>query len=141
MTLTREALASYLDSQFSALAAAIGQDADPLLGYEPDIDLALRKLGKSRDELASATLEDSQEEAAFALAEYYAARRFWRQLGDRVNRSTGKVSFNFTNQLATAQAIMEDAAAKCAALGYDVAGSGWGVGYLNLDWIENEVTT
>lgn len=139
MTITRADLAEYLNSQFSALAASVGQDTVLATGYRPDIDNALRKLGKSRSEVATATLEDSQEEAAYALAEYYAARRFWRQLGDRVNRSTGKVSYSFTNQLNTAKAIMDDAAARCAALGYDVKGDGWSIGTLNLDWLEPEV--
>lgn len=139
MTITRADLAEYLNSQFSALAASVGQDTVLATGYRPDIDNALRQLGKSRSEVATATLEDSQEEAAYALAEYYAARRFWRQLGDRVNRSTGKVSYSFTNQLNTAKAIMDDAAARCAALGYDVKGDGWSIGTLNLDWLEPEV--
>src|SRR5436190_2123558 len=87
MTLTRGHIAAYLNSQFSNLGAAIGQNSDPLVGFKEDVDAALRKLGVARANLATATLEDSQEEAAETLAEYYAARRIWRQLGDRTIRS------------------------------------------------------
>lgn len=124
MTITRADIATHLDSQFSAMAASIGQaDSDETpTGYGVDIDLALRKLGKTRSELASATLEDSQEEAAFALAEYYAALRFWRQLGDRVNTETGTTSYDFRDQRKSAKEMMEDAANRCALLGYSVDG-------------------
>lgn len=121
MTITRDDVAEYLDTQFSALATSIGQDSDPLFGYEPDINLAFRRLGVTRAALATATVEDSQEEAVQTLAEYYAARRIWRQLNDRVNNTRGQTSFNFDNQKAQAKDIMDDAKKLCTALGYDVS--------------------
>lgn len=139
MTVTRSDLALYLDSQFSSLAASVGQDSLPEAGFAVDIDLTLRKLGVSRSDLPDATLADSQEEAAQALASYYALLRIWRQLGDRVNRSTGKVSFSFTNQLNSVKAMLDDAKARCQALGYDVSGDAWSISTLNLDWLEPEV--
>lgn len=140
MTISRDDVAEYLDTQFSALAVSIGQDSDPLAGFEPDIDLAFRKLGTARADLATATVEDSQEEAVDALAEYYAARRIWRQLGDRVNTSTGVTSYTFTNQLTNVKAMVDDAQKRCTALGYDVTGDSWSIGYLNSDWLEPEIT-
>lgn len=122
MTITRDDVAEYLDTQFSALAASIGQDSDPLTGFEPDINLALRKLGVARANLAEATVEDSQEDAVNALSEYYALRRIYRQLGDRVNTSTGVTSYNFTSQRDSVKAMLDDAQKHCAALGYDVTG-------------------
>lgn len=139
MTVTREDTAEYLDTQYSALAASVGQDADLPTGYAPDIDLALRKLGVARAALATATVEDSQEEALFTLAEYYAARRLWRLLGDRVNHTMNTTTFNFDGQRKQAKEMMDDAAARVAALGYDVTGSAWSVGYLNEDWLEPEL--
>lgn len=136
--IARADLAAYLDSQFSALAASVGQDANPDVGYSPDIDLALRKLGVARADLATATVTDSQEDAVETLAEYYALRRIWRGLGDRVNNSDGVTSYNFTNQLASVKAMLDDAQRRCASLGYDVTGEGWSVGYLNLDFLEPE---
>jgi hypothetical protein len=34
--------------------------------------------------------------------------------------------------------MMDDAKAECQALGVDVGASEWSIGYLNLDWIEEE---
>lgn len=135
MTISRAHIAIYLNSQFSSLAAAVGQDVDAMIGYGPDVDAALRKLGVSEDVLETATLADADREVAFAVAEYAAARRFWRQLSARVNTSIGGNSFTFTHLLPNAKLLMEDAAAKCAALGIDVVG-GWSTGYINMDWLE-----
>jgi hypothetical protein len=140
MTVTRDDVAAYLDSQFSALAASAGQDSDPLTGYEPDINLAYRKLGVARADLATATLEDSQEDAATTLAEYYALRRIWRQLGDRINFSADGATFNHQYMVANVKALVDDAQKRCASLGYDVTGEAWSIGYLNQDWLEPEVT-
>lgn len=141
MTISRAEIAGYLATQFSSLAAAVGQtDSDAsATGYGPDIDNALRRLGKSRSELDNATVEDSQEEAVLTLAEYYAARRFWRRLGDRVNHTMGETRYDFDGQRKSAKEMMEAAASECAALGYDVANIGWSSGYLNLDYLEPEI--
>lgn len=140
MTVTRKQIAAYLNTQFSNLGAAIGQNSDPVIGFAGDIDLALRKIGKARSELATATVEDGQSESAETLAEYYAALRIWRQLGDRTNLSLGGNSVNFTNQQKVVEDIMNDAKARCASLGYDVSGDGMTIGWLNLDWVEAEPT-
>src|SRR5688572_11944689 len=126
MTITRANIATYLHTQFSALTASIGQTlaTEAAAGYGPDIDLALRKLGVARADVAAATLEDSQEEAVFALASYYTARRVWRQLGDRVDNTMGETAYKFDGQRKQAEAIMKDAQKQCAALGYDVTGDG-----------------
>ncbi len=136
MTITRQHIAVYLDSQFSNLAAAIGQDSTPEVGFATDIDAALRRLGTLEDGLETAELLDSQRDLGFALAEYAAARRFWRQLSARVNTTIGGNSFNFTSMLTNAKLLMEDAAVKLANLGVDVTGKSWSAGWLNLDWLE-----
>jgi hypothetical protein len=138
MTIDRAAVATYLDTQYSSLAAAVGQSATPSTGYSSDIDNALRKLGKTESELATAEVEDGDRDALFTLAEYYAARRFWRLLSDRVNTNTGITSYNFTAQLNNIEKLVADAQRRCEALGYDVSGSGWSAGWLNLDWAETE---
>lgn len=136
--ISRDDVAQYLDSQFSSLAASVDQDSDPLTGYAPDINLAFRKLGVARADLATATLEDSQEEAVTTLAEYYALRRIWRQLGDRINFTADGATFTHQYMVANAKALMDDAQKRCASLGYDVSGDAWSVGYMNLDYIEPE---
>ena len=139
MTIELEALATHLDEQFSALAAAVGQDSDPLTGYQPDIDNALRRLGRAESALGTAVNEGDRD-AVYALVEYYALRRFWRLLGDRVNHSMGQTSYNFAHQLNHVKAMMDDAAQACLSYGYNVTGAGWTMGYLNLDWVEAEET-
>lgn len=140
MTIGRVHITNYLSTQFSNLAAAVGQDADPAVGYAPDVDEALRKLGISEDALETATLADADRDVAFALAEYAAARRFWRQLSARVNTSIGGNSFTFGHLLPNAKLLMEDAAEKLSLLGIDVAGA-WSAGYMNLDWSEPPLAT
>lgn len=122
MTISRQNVAAYLDEQFSALAVSVRQATAPLFGYAPDIDGALRKLATAEADLATATVVDSLRDAIFALSEYYAARRIWRLLGDRVDNSTGLNSYKFDGQRKQAKEIMDNAANSCAALGYSVDG-------------------
>lgn len=121
--ITRDHAAHYLDSQFSSLAAAVDQadNSDGDSGYGADIDNALRQLGTSESDLASATVEDGDRAAYYALAKYYALDRFLTQLLDRVNTSTGRTSYNFTDQRERLEERLKAAARVCAALGYDVA--------------------
>jgi hypothetical protein len=139
MSITRSTIAFYLDEQFRDMAESVGQDTDPNIGYKPDIDNAYRALGKSESSLATATVEDANVNAAYALAEYYAARRFWRRLGGRVNTRTGLNSYDFDGQRKQAKEMMEDAQRRCAAFGYDVSGEAWSLADLNLDWLEPEL--
>jgi hypothetical protein len=139
VAITRQNVADYLNDQFSALAGAIGQDPAALTGYKPDIDNALRKLGKTESELADAAIPDGDRALYFAWAEYFAARRIWRQLGKSVDHTMGETTIKYGDRRKQAKDIMDDAAAALAALGYDVTGTGWSVGSLNLDWLEPEV--
>lgn len=139
MSISRANVATYLDEQFSSLAAAVGQNATPATGYKPDIDNALRKLGKTESELATATATDAQRDAVFALGEYYALERFSRLLADRVNHTMGETKLDFTAQLAHVEKLLARAERKLTALGYDVNGSGWTIANMNLDWLEPEL--
>lgn len=143
MTINRDAVAAYLDTQFSSLASAVAQSdsSADASGYGADVDAALRKLGKTESELATATVADGSRDVYFALAEYYAARRFWRLLSDRVNMKVDDSQFDYRYMLTNAKVLVDEAQAQCVALGYDVQGGGWTAGYLNLDWVENEVAT
>lgn len=140
MTISRDDIAAYLHTQFSALAGSVGQittDASAL-GYGPDVDSALRQLGTAEGDLNTATATDANRDKVFALGEYYAARRFWRLLGDRVNHTMNETRFDFTDQRKNVKEMMEDAAKRLAVLGVDVTGDAWSMGYLNLDYIEPE---
>lgn len=122
MTISRAQVAHYLDSDFSDYAAAVAQtdNSDGDSGYGADIDNALRKLDKTEDELTTATVEDEDRGDYFALAEYYAARRFQRLLGPRVNVKVDDSQFDYRYMFENINATLEDAAKVCAALGYDV---------------------
>lgn len=124
MAVTRDNIAAYLSTQFSSLAAAVGQSAsdDGETGYGPDIDGALRKLGTAEADLATATVADGLRDDVFALASFYAARRFWRLLGDRVNVKVDNSQYDYRYILGNAKTMMDAAAEECAALGYGVGG-------------------
>jgi hypothetical protein len=119
--INRAQAAYYLNGQYSSLAAAVGQDTDPPTGYAYDIDSALRALGLAESDLELATVEDGQRDLFYALCEYYAARRFWRQLSDRADVTMGEESFKFATIIANAKQLMESAAARCGQLGVPVA--------------------
>lgn len=140
MTIVRDAVAAYLDTQFSGLAAAVAQTDSSAgsTGYGADVDNALRKLGKTESELAAATVADGTRDDYFALAEYYAARRFWRLLSDRVNMKVDDSQYDYRYLVANVEKIANEAKAQCVALGYDVQGGGWSAGWLNLDFLEPE---
>lgn len=119
--INRAQAAYYLNGQYSALAAAVGQDVDPQIGYAYDIDSALRALAVAESDLETATVEDSRRDVFYALCEYYAARRFWRQMSDRADVTMGEESFKFAAVIANARALMESAAERCGRLGVPVA--------------------
>ena len=85
--INRAQAAYYLNGQYSALAAAVGQDVDPQIGYAYDIDSALRALAVAESDLETATVEDSRRDVFYALCEYYAARRKQRHTASAESRS------------------------------------------------------
>jgi hypothetical protein len=124
MSIARVDVSTYLDTQFSSLAESIGQliaDDSPD-GYGSDVDDALRKLGYTESALVDAEVGDELRDALFALAQYYAAKRIWIKLGDRVDHTMGQTVYDFKSQKAHAKAIMDDAANTCALLGHSVDG-------------------
>jgi hypothetical protein len=142
MTINRTQAAAHLDSQFSVLASEIGQVTtdDTALGYGPDIDQALRKLGKSEDAIATATVANSDAAAYLALAEYYALRRFWRALAIKITMSVDGIgSASESHMFDHLSKLVEEAAEVAAGLGYPVgAVPTWSLGSINLDFIEPE---
>ena len=141
MTIARHAVAEYLDSQFSAFAAEIGQALadDSALGYGPDIDNALRQLSTTEANLLSTAIDETKRIEYFALAEYYAARRLWRRMAAKADRRLGPASVQYQHVLSALKDIMDDAAESAAALGYVVAAEAtWTLSRLTLDFIEPE---
>lgn len=137
--ITRAQAADHLQYQFSALASEIGQAEtdESATGYGPDIDQALRQLGESEAGLAAATVADAYAPAFLALAEYYALRRFGRQLALSADLSSGTMSKKASQRSATIKALTAEAAERAAGMGYPVGGAAaWGTGLLNLDYLE-----
>ena len=139
MAITRLAVSHYLSSQFSAFASEIGQTLtdDGPNGYGPDIDNALRELDTDEGDLSSTTIADTLRRSYLTLAEYYAARRMWVRMGAKATSRLGPASVDYRSTHDAIKAIMEDAAARAAALGYGLdADTSWSFGRLGLDFLE-----
>lgn len=141
MSIPRAAAANYLDGSFAELAAAIGQTSDGAdsFGYGWAIDAALRTLGTAESDLLTATVDDVQRDAYYALCDYYTALRIWRALVSRPNLTLGDERFQFEHQLNHAHALLEDAATRAKAAGYPVgaeaaSAGAWAFGELDLGW-------
>ena len=143
MSMDRATAATHLDYQFSVLAGEIGQaeSDDSATGYGPDIDQALRHLGESEATLSAATVADAFVPSYLALAEYYALRRYGRQLALKADTTSGTMSKKFGQQAATVAALRTEAAERAAGLGYPVSGAAaWSIGQINLDYLEPDPT-
>lgn len=149
MTITRADVAAYLHSQYARLAAEIKQAEtdDSADGYGPDIDQALRKLGVPRAGLPAATVRDDQEEPLFALARYFALRRFAAQVTTKVDMDGGfGVQGGRSGVFRSVLDMLKEARAELVALGYlppdsgSGSGGNFGVIDLNLDFLEPEMT-
>lgn len=145
MAINRATIAVHLHTQFETLAREINQPAttDSASGYGPDIDAALRRLGKTTDELATATVEEGDVEACYALAEYYALRRFWRKLATKVNVGAAALApeGNRQNVFENVGTLLKMAAETVEAFGYNLGDdTAWEFVRLGLDFIEPVVS-
>jgi hypothetical protein len=120
MTITRADILYYLQDALSDLAEETGQgQEDSPTGYKLPIDAALRRLGNV--DPTAPTSPDTLTEAAYALAEYNALRRFWTMSAQRVDTITGPNFATTRSQLfANIEKLLKEAADRCALLGYPV---------------------
>lgn len=139
--LTRAALTAYLAAVFAPIAketATLSSDTSD--GYGLPINATLRRLGTVESLLSTGTVADGQEDAAYALAEYYSLLRFWRLLATRVDMpATGMMTprSQIFRQVAD---LLEDARKRCESLGYPITdASSSSMIRLGLDYIEPEV--
>ena len=123
MTISRSAALNYINPQFEDFASMIGQKSlsDLPNGYRPDIDNALRELGFEESALTTAAVEDTKRRAYFTLVEYFAARRMWIRASAMSNVKLGPRSEDFSKNIDAIKAIMDDAAARAAGLGYSLS--------------------
>lgn len=138
MTISRSTVANHLQSRFSRFASDIGQTVtdDSPQAYGPDIDDALRDLSVAEDDLSTATVAESSRRAYLTLAEYYAARRMWLQMSSNPNVKSGDQQVDYSKVIDSLKAIMEDASARAAALGFGPDLDQWGRISLLTDYIE-----
>lgn len=137
--MTRADLLAYLQSVFGALAAETGAPlTDTENGFKHPLDSAFRRLGVGESDLAAA--QTASVEAAQALAEYFALRRFRSLLAARVDFDATAVQGPRSQPFNHVTALLEEAASRCAATGYGVGGDeGAARVRWNLDYIEPEV--
>ena len=143
MAYTRASATTHLSNEFAALASETGQlTTDSTGGFGPAIDRALRTLGVTEANLATATVTDANVPAFLALCEYHALARIWRALATKADVSARNVMGPRAQIFQHAKDLMEMAANECAALGYPVGSLGatasgsWQTGSLTLDIIE-----
>jgi len=138
VSLTRAELLAHLQAQFSVLATETAQaTTDTAAGYGSAIDMALRQLGTAQADLATGTVATGDEVDGLQLAEYFALRRFARDLSIRVNISLDAPSASRQEAQAFAhvKALLDELKAELEGRGYLKAS--WSMGYLNLDFLES----
>lgn len=145
MSITRTTAANHLHGQFENLAREIKQlsNGDNPTGYGPDVDAALRRLGKTQEELATATVDDGSAEDYFALAEYYCLRRILRRVATKVNIDANALApeGNRNQVFKNVKDLFDMAKETIEALGYSVGDdTAWEFVRLGLDFVEPEVS-
>lgn len=144
MTITRAEAALYLDTQFGNLAREVMQvtNDDSAVGYGADIDQALRKLSYVESDIATAIVAADYRDVYFALADYYALRRFARLLATKVDIGQAHVREGDRNRVFdNVLKLLEMAETTIEEYGYSVgSGSGWELARLTLDFLEPDVS-
>ena len=133
-TITRQNLADYLAVMFAALAEEAGieiSDTPGGIGYA--LDQALADIGADTDNLT----------AAYAIAEYHAARRILTTLASRPDFDATAIQSSRRSQLyAMTRDLIDQAAQRAKAAGHPLEYMApAGVMLWSTDWIEPEATT
>ncbi len=137
MSVTRANATTYLENRFSELRTAAGMLAtDSATGWGPPIDDAFRALGKTEDQLATATATDAQRDDFLALLRYCGLARLRQALAVKVDVSVGDpdTSVKRSQMVAVVAAMLKEAKAEVEAKGYGEAADQWGVGNLRLGY-------
>jgi hypothetical protein len=141
--MTRAELVAYLGEQFATLLDAAGiLPADMAAGLQMPVNQALRRLGVS----AAGPISDALSEAAEALGEFHTLRRIRAALGASTEIEAQNARASKSQLFNQVTALLEDAAARCAALGYAPTTQGTSSGgvtpatafRVGLDFIEPE---
>lgn len=137
--MTRSDILAYLTGQFRALETESGQGSfDDSEGYKLPIDATMRRLGVSESTIATGTVADTLGEAAFAVAEYHALRRFRFLIATRIDYPAEKMMTR-TVLFSQIDALLKEASERATSLGYGVVtSSDYGLFTMSLDYLEPE---
>lgn len=137
--MNRSDILAYLQDQFAALKNESGQGGDDSSqGYKLPIDATLRRLGVSESSLATGTIADTLNEAAYAVAEYHALRRFRFMIATRIDYPAEKMTTR-TQLFSQIDTLLKEAADRATVLGYGVVtSSAYGLFTMDLDYLEPE---
>ncbi len=139
--MTRSDILEYLGGQFAALEKESGQGIfDDASGYKLPIDATMRRVGVLEANLATGTVADTLNEAAYAVAEYHALRRFRFLIATRIDYPAEKMMAR-TQLFSQIDALLKEAADRASTFGYGVVtASDYGLFTLGLDIYEPEAT-
>jgi hypothetical protein len=132
----------HLQNQFAPLASVVDQPTtDSAAGYGPALDQALRKLGYTADQLATAVVPDADVLDYLTLAEYYALERYalWFTVAVDEERQFGSGTRRRDNLAGKVTALLTERRAALTELGY--IGTVWEGGALVLDFLEPSADT
>lgn len=136
----RSAAMTYLSDEYRELATdAKFTDSQTESAYNTAIDMSLRQLGVQETDLPTATIDQPQIIAYYALLDYFSLKRFSRLLSIRFDVNVGNNSlFAYRSQAFKAiQQLLQDAEERLLKLGYDVGGGpSFQMGRINLDFNE-----
>lgn len=137
--MNRIAATTYLTEQFRDVTADAQFTSQNITdAYNNALDNALRQLGYSEELLASTDVPQNQVQAYLALMEYYTLKRFIRLYSLRFSVTiTGAVTASRNQAFENLKALLAEAEADCARLGYPVGGLPYfELGRLTLDYLE-----
>lgn len=141
--MTRSEALAYLQARFNRLATEAGMGtADDSSGYGPVLDGALRLLGFSTAQLATANVASADEAKYLSALQYEALRHVQRQVVMRVDISldgpqVSKSRSQFVRNLA---AMLAEARTECASYGLIDTQPAITIGRMTLDFLEPEAT-
>src|SRR5690348_7922993 len=117
----------------SVLSAANMQGTDTLGNLKEPIDRALRAMGVASADLPIA--EPADDSLFEAQAMYETLRTVYRRLGDQINLATGGDNYQLNQMFANVKSLLDEAAARVAALGGSRGGSGVVVGVMDTAFV------
>lgn len=134
----RAGATTYLTSEFGELATdARFTDQHVADAYSAAIDMALRQLGFSETDLATAVVGDDMVLSYLTLLQYYALKRYARVLSVRFDVNvSGAMQAMRSQAYGQVKTLLAEAEQQCLNYGFDVNGPAFQMGRVTLDFNE-----